>query len=188
MKNNLSKKYVIKIPKNIFVFLTNRNVITFLGPLGIKSIKLYNKIVVKNEKQQILVTSLAFSQQLSVKKKLIKRFQKTYVTLLKQKINEVTGKMKKRLNLVGIGYRAIILEKKYLHLKLGFSHFVFFKIPNNLKIMCPRPTKILISGNHQQEINNIAFLIKSYKIPDSYKGKGILHDNEKIILKEGKKV
>jgi len=56
-----------------------------------------------------------------------------------------------------------------------------------MKIICPKTTKLFIFGYNQQKINKLAALIKSYKVPEPYKGKGIFYDNEKIILKKGKK-
>lgn len=191
METNLSKKFIIKIPKNIFIIFLKKNKIVILGPLGLKSLQLTNKIIISNCRKLIFVTDLPFFKYLLLRTKIFNDCQKTYLTLLKQKINEVLIKVKKRLTLVGIGYRATIIKissLQILQLKLGFSHFIYFKIPKKLTVICPIPTKILIFGSCQQSVDKMSSLIKSYKIPDVYKGKGILNNNEKIVLKEGKKV
>lgn len=191
MKTVLSKKYIVKIPKNVFVFVTKTNKIIILGPFGLKSLQIINKIVISNSEKSIFVTDLPFFSSTSLKTKKLKNFQKTYTTLLKQKIIEALVKVKKRLNLVGIGYRVTllqVLQLQILQLKLGFSHFIYFKIPKKLTVICPTPTKILVFGNCQQTVNRMVSLIRLYKVPDVYKGKGILYQNEKIVLKEGKKV
>jgi len=191
METKLLKKFIVKIPKNVFVFFSKNNNLVILGPFGLKSLQLTNKIIVSNSRKSIFVTDLPFFKSSFLKTKTFKDLQKTYIILLKQKINEVLITVKKRLNLVGIGYRVSITEissLQILQLKLGFSHSIYFKIPKKLTVICPTPTKILIFGSCQQSVDKMSSLIKSYKIPDIYKGKGILYNNEKIVLKEGKKV
>jgi large subunit ribosomal protein L6 len=72
--------------------------------------------------------------------------------------------------------------------KLGYSHSLYFKIPEQLIIFCLKFTKLFIYGNSYQNVTQIASLIRSYKKPEPYKGKGILYETEKILLKEGKKI
>ena len=72
--------------------------------------------------------------------------------------------------------------------KLGYSHPIFFKIPNNLQIFCFKFIKLFVWGNSYKNITQTSALIRSYKKPEPYKGKGILYEGEKIVLKEGKKV
>ena len=81
------------------------------------------------------------------------------------------------------------LFKNYiLHFKLGFSHQIYFKISNTLNVFCLKATTIFVCGNSYQEISQICASIRSCKYPEPYKGKGILYENEKISIKEGKKV
>ena len=75
-----------------------------------------------------------------------------------------------------------------MQLKLGYSHFIYIRIPKDLLVVCPKPNKIFLYGNYQQKINLLAFLIKSYKLPEPYKAKGIFFFNEQIKLKKGKKL
>ena len=73
-------------------------------------------------------------------------------------------------------------------LKLGYSHDIYLKIPRNLEISSLKFTKLFISGFSYGKITQTAALIQSYKYPEPYKGKGILYENQKIQLKEGKKI
>ena len=98
----------------------------------------------------------------------------------------VSQGFKKRLNLVGIGYR-VQLDKKTLTLKLGLSHDVTYVVPEEIEVICPKPDQIILLGTKKDYLNKIASNIRNLKKPDSYKGKGILFDNEHLILKEGKK-
>lgn len=189
MEKNLTKKYSIRISSDIKVFYTKDNIITFVGPIGIQSVILKTKVLIFKD-SYIIITKLASNTEYK-NKKFLKSFQKFFLRLFKQIINEISKKSKKKLKLVGVGFRATLIEKfslKILELKLGYSHQIFINIPTNLSVVCPKGNKILIIGNCQQTVNKLSTLIRFYRIPDSYKGKGVLYENEKIILKEGKKI
>lgn len=98
---------------------------------------------------------------------------------------------KKKLLLFGIGFRSWIYNHnnnfKYLILKIGFSRDLFIKIPLDIKIICLKPTLIIIKGFNKHKLNQFASFLHSLKVPDSYKGKGVQYLNESIILKPGKK-
>jgi len=187
-----SKSYFIKIQKEICIFKNINNIFTFVGPFGIKSIKVPNKVVVSINKPSLIEISNVSSKNISKNKfKLFKKHKKTFVGLILQTLSEVLRKSKKKLTLIGIGYRVEVLKYNsfsILQLKLGFSHHIYIKIPKNLFVFTPKPSKILIFGSSQQKVDNLAALIKSYKIPEPYKGKGIFYENETIALKQGKKI
>jgi large subunit ribosomal protein L6 len=90
------------------------------------------------------------------------------------------------LDINGVGYRASV-EGKTLKLLLGYSHDVLFPIPEGIKIVCEKPTSIAISGADRQRVGQVAAVIRSYRRPEPYKGKGIKYVDEKIVRKEGKK-
>jgi len=186
------KKNIIKIPKNISVYYCENFILTLVGPLGIKSIILHTQIKLFSEKNYILVTRLPILvKKKKIKNPFLKILANTCVSVIKQIIQEVSKKVKQKLNIIGVGYRAILLTNfsfKILQLKLGYSHFIFIKIPKDLTILSTKPTKVFFYGNSQQKINKLVFLIKSYKMPEPYKGKGIFYFNEQINLKKGKKV
>lgn len=75
-----------------------------------------------------------------------------------------------------------------MQFKLGFSHSIYYKIPEALKIVPVKSVFIYVFGNSYYNVTQAAATIRSYKSPEPYKGKGILYENEKISLKEGKKV
>ena len=188
MNKVILKKNIIKIPKNISVFFCENNILVIKGFLFTKSIKLKTQIKIFNKTNLILITPFLLN---NYKNKKLKFLSHTYLTNIKQIIKETTKKTKKKLNLVGVGYKVIILTNLYftiLQLKLGYSHFIYIRIPKNLIVISPKPNKIFFYGYFQQSVNLLAFLIKSYKMPEPYKAKGIFYFNEQIKLKKGKKL
>jgi large subunit ribosomal protein L6 len=103
--------------------------------------------------------------------------------------NMVTGVSKgyeRKLELVGVGFRAAVAGKT-LNLTLGFSHAVAFPIPEGITIEAPTQTEVLIKGVDKQRVGQVAAEIRSIRPPEPYKGKGVKYAGEKITLKEGKK-
>ncbi len=98
----------------------------------------------------------------------------------------VTNGYNKNLELVGVGYRAQ-MKGKQLSLALGFSHDVNFDIPQGIDIKVPKPTEIQITGIDKQKVGQVAAVIRSFRPPEPYKGKGIKYEGEYIFRKEGKK-
>jgi large subunit ribosomal protein L6 len=92
----------------------------------------------------------------------------------------------KKLELVGVGYRAAV-QGKTLNLTLGFSHPVAFPVPEGITIETPSQTEILVKGTDRQQVGQVAANIRGYRPPEPYKGKGIRYSGEKIELKEAKK-
>ena len=103
--------------------------------------------------------------------------------------NMVTGVTKgfeRKLELVGVGYRAS-LQGKNLNLSLGFSHPVQFPVPDGISIETPSQTEIVVKGVDRQKVGQVAAVIRGYRPPEPYKGKGVRYAGEKIVMKEGKK-
>lgn len=92
----------------------------------------------------------------------------------------------KKLELVGVGYKARV-EGKKLVLSLGFSHDVNVETPNGITIACATPTQISISGADKQLVGQLASEIREYRRPEPYKGKGVKYEGEYVRRKEGKK-
>lgn len=187
-----SKRYLIKIPKDISVlYCEKKKFLTFIGPLSRKSLQLKLKILILKPKNHIIITRLSFFGMSGNEKKKLKAVQKTTIALIKQIILEISFVFSKKLIFVGVGYKTFPIElfkNNILHFKLGYSHQIYFKISNTLNVFCFKATTIFISGNSYQEVSQVSALIRSYKYPEPYKGKGILYENEKIAIKEGKKV
>src|ERR1700755_986364 len=103
--------------------------------------------------------------------------------------NMVTGVTKgyeKKLELVGVGFRAAV-QGKVLNLTLGFSHPVNIPIPEGITMETPSQTEVIIKGIDRQKVGQIASEIRDIRPPEPYKGKGVRYSGEKITLKEGKK-
>ena len=98
----------------------------------------------------------------------------------------VTKGYERKLELVGVGFRAAV-QGKQLNLTLGFSHPVNFPIPEGITIETPSQTEITIKGIDRQKVGQVAAVIRGIRPPEPYKGKGVRYAGEQITLKEGKK-
>jgi len=191
MKNFL-KRYLVKIPENIEVFhCDERQILLVSGPFGKKILKLQVKLELLRDENVIRVLDSTLKKASNKNKKTVKSLRGTTVALLKQSFLEVSTVICKKLNLVGVGFKAFPIETKLhnlIHLKLGFSHSIYFKVPEMLDIRCHKTDKLFISGNIINQVSQVAALVRSCKTPEPYKGKGVSYINEIIKLKEGKKV
>ena len=103
--------------------------------------------------------------------------------------NLITGVSKgfeRKLELVGVGYRAQA-QGKVLNLTLGFSHPVNYNVPDGITIETPSQTEIIVRGSDKQKVGQVAADIRSYRPPEPYKGKGVKYSDEVIMRKEAKK-
>ncbi|MGV8897812.1 MAG: 50S ribosomal protein L6 [Burkholderiaceae bacterium] len=98
----------------------------------------------------------------------------------------VTKGFERKLNLVGVGYRAQAQGDK-LNLSLGFSHPVVHLMPEGIKCETPTQTEILIKGVDKQRVGQVAAEVRAYRSPEPYKGKGVRYSDEVVKLKETKK-
>jgi large subunit ribosomal protein L6 len=98
----------------------------------------------------------------------------------------VTKGYEKKLELVGVGYRAAV-QAKSLTLTLGYSHLINYAIPEGVTIETPSQTEIIVKGIDRQRVGQTAAEIRSFRSPEPYKGKGVKYSDEKISLKEAKK-
>ncbi len=106
--------------------------------------------------------------------------------LVNNMVTGVTKGFSVTLEINGVGYRAAV-QGNTLNLQLGYSHEVAYPIPNDVKIVCERPTLINVSGADRQRVGQIAAEIRAYRPPEPYKGKGIKYSTETVRRKEGKK-
>lgn len=106
--------------------------------------------------------------------------------LINNMVKGVSEGYTRKLELVGVGYRAA-LQGKDLNLSLGFSHPVLFKTPDGITIEVPAQTEILIKGADKQRVGEVAAKIRSFRPPEPYKGKGVRYSGEQITIKEAKK-
>ncbi len=101
-------------------------------------------------------------------------------------VHGVTTGFERKLELVGVGYRAA-MQGKDLNLSLGFSHPVVYAAPEGITITTPTQTEILVAGADKQQVGEVAAKIRGYRPPEPYKGKGVKYSDEIIIRKEAKK-
>jgi large subunit ribosomal protein L6 len=101
-------------------------------------------------------------------------------------VHGVSTGFERKLDLVGVGYRAS-MQGRDLNLSLGFSHPVVFNAPEGITIETPTQTEIMVKGADKQRVGEVAAKIRSFRPPEPYKGKGVRYSGEKIIIKEAKK-
>lgn len=105
--------------------------------------------------------------------------------LLANMVTGVSEGFSKKLEIVGVGYRAE-LKGKVLVLSLGFSHPVEFPVPEGIDINVEKPTALTVSGIDKEQVGQVAAVLRGYRPPDAYKGKGVRYSDETIRLKAGK--
>ena len=151
--------------------------ITVKGPKGTLSIAKPANVEVNIENGQALLTS-ANDESIAL--------TGTIRAILSNMVTGVSEGFTRKLELVGVGYRAAV-DGNNLNFSLGFSHPVVFTAPAGVTITTPTQTEILISGADKQLIGEVAAKIRAYRKPEPYKGKGIRYAGEKINMKEAKK-
>ena len=110
----------------------------------------------------------------------------TLRAILANMVKGVSEGFERKLELVGVGYRAA-MQGKDLNLSLGFSHPVLFPAPEGITITTPTQTEIVVSGADKQRVGEVAAKIRGFRPPEPYKGKGVKYAGEVIIRKEAKK-
>jgi large subunit ribosomal protein L6 len=110
----------------------------------------------------------------------------TMRALLNNMVNGVSKGFEKKLQLVGVGFRAQAQGTK-LNLQIGFSHPVAKDMPAGIKVETPTQTEILIKGADRQVVGQVAAEVRAIRPPEPYKGKGIRYADERVVLKETKK-
>ena len=173
-------KINISVPEKVKVAM-NGNMLNIDGPLGKKSLKIDT---------EIFDLDINSEKKISIRPKKINDETKRLWGMNRSLVNNaVIGTSKgyeKILELVGVGYRASLKDKE-LSLQLGFSHDIKFDIPENIKITIEKQTILKISGSDKQLVGAVTSKIKSYRLPEPYKGKGIKEVGQYILRKEGKK-
>ena len=110
----------------------------------------------------------------------------TMRALLNNMVIGVSQGFEKKLQLIGVGYRAQAQGQK-LNLSLGFSHPIEFSVPVGIVVETPSQTEILVKGSDKQQVGEVAAKIRAYRPPEPYKGKGVRYADEHVMMKEAKK-
>ena len=167
-----------------------------LLPKGVEMTQAAGTVKVKGPKGELLLSlsadvevSIANNQaNVSVRKSEQRAWAIAGTTraLLANMVEGVSKGFERKLELVGVGYRAQAQGKK-LNLTLGFSHPVAYAVPDGITIDTPTQTEILIKGADKHQVGQVAANIRSYRPPEPYKGKGVRYSTERVVLKEAKK-
>ena len=153
--------------------------VTVKGPLGALSTALVADVDVKLVDNQLVFAANNDS-------KFARSMSGTLRALLNNMVNGVSKGFEKKLQLVGVGYRAQA-QGDALNLSLGFSHPVVHQMPEGVKCETPTQTEILIKGADKQRVGQVAAEIRAYRSPEPYKGKVVRYADEVVVLKETKK-
>ncbi len=171
-------KLPVSIPAGVECKLDN-GIFKAKGPLGELVYGVSDAVVIQIENGSVLVNP-------KIKDKTGRTMWGTTRALISNMVHGVSKGYTMNLEINGVGYRAA-MEGKILVLQLGYSHDVRFEPPAGVSIKCEKPTAISISGSNKQVIGQVAAVIRSYRPPEPYKGKGIKRENEFVLRKEGKK-
>jgi large subunit ribosomal protein L6 len=168
----------VKVPAGVEVTLGEGEMVV-KGPLGTLTQALSDAVRVKRDADKVVFEAANESIEANA-------MSGTLRALLANMVLGVSKGFEKKLNLVGVGYRAQAAGET-LNLTLGFSHPVAHKMPKGVKVETPTQTEILIKGIDKQRVGQVAAEIRSYRPPEPYKGKGVRYADEVVVLKETKK-
>ena len=168
----------IVVPAGVSVTVAEGNVVTVKGPLGELKDTFNANITIAQEGDKLLVTRPNDEKENRALHGLTR-------TLLNNMVVGVTKGYEKKLEIVGVGYRAEKSGTK-LNLGLGYSHPVVFEEANGIKFECPDSTTILVKGIDKQAVGQVAAVIRSKRPPEPYLGKGVKYSGEYIRRKAGK--
>jgi large subunit ribosomal protein L6 len=171
-------KLPITVPSGVDVTV-GANEVSVKGPLGTMKHPVASTLEVKRDGDKLLIEMREQSIQADA-------MSGTLRALLANMVQGVSKGFERKLNLVGVGYRAQAQGDK-LNLSLGFSHPVVHQMPKGVKVATPTQTEILVSGIDKQQVGQVAAEIRAYRPPEPYKGKGVRYADEVVVLKETKK-
>ena len=169
-------KKLINLPKGV-EFKNQDGNLSVKGPKGSLALTLPAGVAVKQE-EGVLSLSPATPADDAI--------TGTIRSILANMVKGVSDGFERKLELVGVGYRAA-MQGKDLNLSLGFSHPVLFKTPEGITISTPTQTEIVVQGSDKQSVGQVAAKIRGFRPPEPYKGKGVKYSDEVIIRKEAKK-
>ncbi|GAB4575514.1 MAG: 50S ribosomal protein L6 [Rhodothalassiaceae bacterium] len=172
-------KKPIDVPAGVTVTLAGSE-LSVKGPKGALALSLVDEVEVRQEGNQLTVTPRDDSKRARAMWGMSR-------TLVSNLVEGVTSGFEKKLEITGVGFRAQMKGPKTLGLQLGFSHDVDFPVPDGIEIKTPDQTTILVSGTDKQKVGQVAAVIRGYRKPEPYKGKGVRYAGEYIFRKEGKK-
>ncbi len=171
-------KLPVALPAGVEVKVDSNNVVTVKGPKGELQEKISKLIKVEIGEGTLTVTRDSNAKENRSQHGLAR-------TLINNMVIGVTNGFEKKLQLIGVGYKA---EKqgKNLVMNLGYSHPIIMEDPEGITTECPSATEVVVKGIDKAFVGNYAANIRKWRQPEPYKGKGIKYDGEVIRRKEGK--
>lgn len=169
-------KAPVRLPAGVEIRI-DASTVSVKGPKGDLSMTVHQTVALQQDAERVTVTPR--SEQAWA-------MAGTMRALLNNCVVGVSQGFQKKLELVGVGYRAQV-KGRTLNLSLGLSHPVAFPVPEGITIETPSQTEIVITGVDKQAVGQVAANIRAYRPPEPYKGKGIKYAGELILRKEAKK-
>ncbi len=171
-------KKPVPIPAGVTATVSGQTV-AVKGAKGAMQLILHDDVVAKMEAGAVKIDPVNESKR-------ARAMWGTYRALVAKFVEGVSKGYEKKLEIIGVGYRAI-LQGKILNLQLGYAHDIAYPIPEGVTITVPKATEIIISGIDAQKVGQAAAEIRAFRKPEPYKGKGVRYAGEYIFRKEGKK-
>ena len=181
MKCNKKIFSQISIPDGVQI-LKRKQLLIFSGPLGFTSLDL-----AKIDRTGLGTIMIGKDERDCVIGSHTKPFFYSLLSLLKNKIRGVTVGFLIPLRIVGVGYRAFLDSKANLHFKLGYSHNYKYQVGQGVRAFLLEPTLLCLFGIDKNQVKQVASIIRSFKPPERYKGKGIRFTTEKVRIAQGKR-
>lgn len=171
-------KNPVALPAGVEVKLADGQIVV-KGPLGTAARPLDPAVEIKLENNELVFKAVDESKH-------ARAMSGTLRALLANMVVGVSKGFERKLQLVGVGYRAQA-QGDMVNLTLGFSHPVAHKMPAGVKVETPSQTEIILKGVDKQQVGQVAAEIRAYRAPEPYKGKGVRYSDEVVVLKETKK-
>ena len=171
-------KKPVELPSGVTATVSGQS-IEVKGPKGTRSFKATDDVDLKVEDNVVHITPRGKSKRARQQWGMSR-------TMVANAVQGVTGGFRKELEINGVGFRAQ-MQGNVLKLSLGYSHEVNFEVPDGVTVTAPKQTEIVVEGNDQQLVGQVAANIREWRSPEPYKGKGIKYKDEYIFRKEGKK-
>ncbi len=171
-------KRPVELTKDVSANLEGQT-LTVKGPKGSLTLTINPEIEVKQDGSTLAVAVRSGSR-------FARAMSGTTRALIKNMVTGVSTGFERKLELVGVGYRAQAQGQK-LNLTLGFSHPVVYQVPQGISVETPSQTEILVKGVDRQRVGQVAAELREFRPPEPYKGKGVRYSDERIVLKEAKK-
>ena len=170
-------KIPVEVPAGVTVSV-NGTKLTCKGPKGSLDIQLFEGIGAKVEGNQVHISRSSDEKQ-------VKAMHGTTRALVKNMVKGVTDGYGKSLEIVGVGYKAVLAGKK-INMNVGFANIISVDLPAGVTVVVPDPTKVTVTGMDKAQVGQVAANIRAARKPEPYKGKGVRYAGEVVRKKAGK--